>query len=123
MLDELNRYFGLLYGIEGGREKVMSPYLALIQTATNIKLASSGSKGELKFGKYQLTMKNRTMTILAQTLAIGLQAQPVIIDETNIKQPVDIELRCQMSDLNEVNKELAKYNLQLVVKGNWLRLN
>jgi thiol-disulfide isomerase/thioredoxin len=116
MLEELNRYFGSLYGIEGVKEKRMLKYLALVRTSNEDKLATKGGTPVAKYNAFWVKLQNATIAWLPTSLRIPLQLYPPIEDETGYTNMVDIELNCQLNDLNALNKELAKYGLQLVEK-------
>jgi len=116
MLDELNRYFGALYGIVGSMEKRNLKYLALVRTSdTNLSVSKGGISG-VKQDAYSLNLTNMKLGSLTYYLAIPLQKYPPIIDETGYNNKVDISLQCQLTDLDSVNKELKKYGLELVEK-------
>ncbi len=116
MRKELNEYFGRVYGIEGVLEKRKGKYLALIRTTTADKLISTGNKPMILLDKFLLKIQNKSLVSLVSGLTTPLQVYPPIFDETNYKENIDITLSCQLSDLNSINKELAKYGLQLQQK-------
>lgn len=117
MLDDLNRFFGLVYGIEGVLQEARVKYLALIRTSNADKLASKGADKFIQSDKsFHVKINNHSLAALINTLAVPLQKHPRVINETGYNGNVDIELNCVLSDLNAVNIELAKYDLRLVEK-------
>ena len=116
MIDELNRYFGSLYGIEGVIEKRNTQCLALIRTTQDDKMASKGGAKNHEISKFKLKIQNYPIRSLILLLRQPLQLQPFIIDETNYKGYVDLDINCQLSDLNSLNAELEKYGLKFVEK-------
>ena len=115
-LAELNRYFGALYGIEGVLEKREQRYLALLRTTDEDKLASKGGQPGVQQNSYFIKMTNVSMNRLFYALARPLQKHPIIVDETGYKQKVDLEINCNLTDLESLNNELAKYGLELKEK-------
>jgi hypothetical protein len=113
MLNELNRYFGLLYGIEGVIEKRKRDYLALVRINTEEVFASKGGSPEVQKDKYSLKIRNQPMRVFAAELALPLQRYPIVINETGYAGNIDLELNGQLSDLETLNKELIKYGLEL----------
>lgn len=116
MLRELNDYFGSLYGIEGNIEPRISKYLALIRLTDDNKFASMGGDPSSSSDKLSLKIQNSTFNALVSNLALPLQKKPPIFDETGYSGRIDLELNCQLSDLEALNIELGRYGLQLVEK-------
>jgi len=116
MLEELNRYFGKLYNIEGVMEDRNVNYLALVRNSNSKELASSGGEKFIKSDKFSLRMQNLTLASLISELTLPLQLYPRVFDETGYNGKVDLELNCQLSNLKDLNKQLEKYGLQLIEK-------
>jgi thiol-disulfide isomerase/thioredoxin len=116
MLNELNQNFGALLGIEGKIEKRETKYLSLQRSNNDSAFYSKSLPSVSKKDKFSLIIKNKPMQNLVGELTMPLQRFPVIIDETDFKGKIDIELNCPLSDLNAVNKELSKFGLRLVEK-------
>lgn len=117
MLADLNRYFGPKLGIVGEIEKREGKYLALVRTGEKDLLRSSGGEpmhGSDKF--FALKIKNEKIFLLLDQLMLSLQDSPPLIDETGYSEPVDIELNCKLSNINDLNKALELYGLELVEK-------
>ena len=116
MLDELNRYFGAAYHIEGHLEKRKVKCLALVQSGYAGLLASRGIDENYISNEYHLKLSNRPVRALINFLSIRLDAYPPLVDETGYAGTIDIDLNCDLSDLRAVNQALGKYGLQLEEK-------
>ena len=77
------------------------------------KLFSNGGKPEQKWDVTGITLKNMPISSFFDMLE-GYQQDKIIINETNFKGNVDIELDCNMLELNELKKSLSKYGLDLI---------
>ena len=122
MVDDLNRYFGAVYNIEGVIEERETKYLALVRNKPEDNLASKGGKPVVKKDKFSLVMKNVPLTTLLAELTIPLQSRPPLFDETGYEGRVDIELNCSLSDLAGLQRELAKYGLRLEEKVKLMKI-
>lgn len=116
MLNELNNYFGSLYGIEGVVEKRNRKCLALVSISDTISIMSKGGKPGVSENRFYLKVQNSRINYLIAHLIKPLQLYPPIVDETNLTQKIDIELKCDLTNLSSVNLELKKYGLQLIEK-------
>jgi thiol-disulfide isomerase/thioredoxin len=116
MLEDLNRYFGRLYGIEGVIEKRNTRFLALSRMSAENRFATKGGSQIIDKSTYHLKTENVNFNILIGCLSQFLQFSPPIVDETSYQGNLDIELNCTLTNLNSVNQELAKYDLRLVEK-------
>ena len=114
MLNELNNFFKEQYGIVGSFEKRKITCLALTRTSNEIKIKSQGGPSDKSLSPYSMILKNMPLNYLSTFLSayyLNKYEHP-IIDETKIKDNIDIELNCDLTDVNEINKELRKYDLQ-----------
>lgn len=117
MLDQLNLYFGALYGIEGVIENRSNKYLALVRTSTEDKIRANEKVPQVKqVNSFYLKIQNYPAKTLVNSLVLPLQLQPMIEDETNYSGNISIEVNCRLADLKALNKELSRYDLQLVEK-------
>jgi thiol-disulfide isomerase/thioredoxin len=116
MLRNLNEYFGSVYNINGSMERRKTQCLALIKIAKNKMPDSSASKNEYAIDEYHLQLKSATVPRLISMLSINLDRLPPLIDETNDTSKFDIDLKCNLSDLNSVNSALMPYGFQLIEK-------
>jgi hypothetical protein len=117
MLNELNNYFGALFGIEGRVEKRICKYLALVCTDNEHKFADRSDKHSSTVqDKFSLVITGLPFKSLINDLTIPLQNYPILLDETGYTGNIDLELNCQLSNLIALNKELSRYGLQLIQK-------
>lgn len=117
MLRELNAFFGPLYNIEGVKEKRKIKYLSLYRIGSLDSLKTKGGdRSEKADNRYSISLRNQSLGSLIAALAYPLQTLPPIIDETGYTEKVDMDLNCQLSDLEQLNKELNKYGLRLAEK-------
>lgn len=116
MLNDLNRYFGAIYGIEGAKEKRVQKYLALVRTSQVDKLASKGGEPRVERNAFYLRMQNVYVESFIVHMMQPLQMQPYLEDETDYRGKIDMEINCKISDLKALNKELEKYDLRLIEK-------
>ncbi len=110
MLEDLCRYFG----IEAKFEKRQVPCWVLKRTSTSDKLKAKGGYPSFKtsIDETRITIQNIPMTEIPSFMMN--KKVPLIIDETNYKGNVDIELvLTDRYNLKSLNKMLAKYDLVL----------
>jgi len=116
MLADLNNYFGAVYNIVGSMERKKTKCLALVILSANKLPAPSEEKNHYTFDQYRLQLKNGSVRQLISLLSINLDRFPPLTDETSLTAKFDIDLKCNLSDLNSVNNALMAYGLQLVEK-------
>lgn len=106
----LNKDLAQVFGIKFGEEKRTVKVLVLKRTSGIDKIKSKG-EGE-GFYNIQGHFNNIPLNRLAHYLAdAGL---PPMVDETNYKYPIDLDLKItSWKDLNSINKELKRYDLNL----------
>lgn len=117
MQQDLNTYFGDLYGTYGRIVKKEMKCLVLVKTSDDIKLTTKGGKPEESDNKFYFHIKNNFLAWLSFKLRnyyMQLSTMP-IIDETGIKNPIDLDINCDLENLEEVNKALEKYGLKYIV--------
>ena len=114
MQDQLKSFFSD-YHI--GLEKRKVKCLALVRTSTADKLRTSGGEPSAYFDGFGCKLKSCYLSVFISRMQVPLQTNPLpLLDETGYKSMVDLELTANMSDLNDVNKALARYDLQFVEK-------
>jgi len=116
MLQDLNNYFGAMYNIVGGMERRKIMCLALIKTSKNKIPDTSATKIKYAIDQYHLQLKNASARQLIGLLSINLDRFPPLIDETHDDAKMDIDINCNLSDINSLNKALIPYGLKLVEK-------
>lgn len=116
MLADLNRYFGIKYGIVGTLEKRKIKCLVLIRTSFDDKLIKTKTdNSESNTNTYSFSMRNRPIDNFISSLKQFMQLSPPLIDGTNFKGNVDIEINCKLiENLPCINKELERYGLKFV---------
>ncbi|WP_233164646.1 thioredoxin family protein [Pedobacter sp. ASV28] len=116
MLDDVNRYFILKYGIEGIREKRKVKCWTLTSNGNDILFKTTGLKPYIDIDKNKIGIKVVNSSIDEfmfwwLTYSIGHSVKYPIINETNYHLPVDLDLKVDQSDFEIVKKELAKVGL------------
>jgi Thiol-disulfide isomerase and thioredoxins len=113
MLDELNKYFGNLYGIEGVIEKRKTNCLVLKKISEDDKIAAKSYTESQKQNSFIFELKGSYIADLVAGLTQSLRNYPPIVDETKYTGKIDISLICNLSDLRSVNTKLKEYGLKL----------
>lgn len=116
MEQDLKRYFCNLYDIEVIREKRMVKCLVLVRTSEDDRLATKGGQPDIVTNSFTFKMTNQYLWKMIQrfyTYYFQLLPTPVI-DESGYLGRVDIELTCNLSKVEDVNKELNRYGLKFV---------
>lgn len=121
MLDDLNRYFGAMYGIEGVIQDRSQKYLSLVRIGSENLLNTKGGNSVATSDAFSINIRNGSMGQLVVQLFKPLQLHPFIIDETGYTGSFDMYLECQLSDLSALNRQLAKYGLSLEAKEKLMR--
>ncbi|TRW21938.1 TlpA family protein disulfide reductase [Flavobacterium zepuense] len=112
--DDLDRYFAKPLGIKIELEKRPVVCDILIMTDST-KLKTLGGKPVEEHDAYTYKQRNRTLGWFKNQLTYFWQGSGrSIINETNYKGKVDLDLNCKMSDKIELNKKLAKYGLKVI---------
>jgi thiol-disulfide isomerase/thioredoxin len=117
MLEDLNRYFGSLYGIEGSFEKRKVKCLVLERTSKQNKLTTNGGEQSIQHSPYNFNMVNTPLYLLGEFLST-YYLHKITVDQTGYKGNFDISLNCDLTDLKAINTELARYDLQFVESEN-----
>ncbi|HWZ15448.1 MAG TPA: TlpA disulfide reductase family protein [Mucilaginibacter sp.] len=114
---DINSRFNALLGITASLEKRKVKCLILIRTSNIDKIASKGGEEEMTADAYHFHLKNNEFNWLMARLAtyyFQLSPEP-LVDETGFaKFAADLDLHCKMSNVEDVNKELAKYDLKFI---------
>lgn len=103
-LNQLSPYRGILT-----RKRIHC--LVLRKTHTQIPESQGGERLNQLDESNQLTMRNAQMLALSGRLNNAFKV--LILDETGIAYPMDLNLTLHENDLEGTNKELAKYGLTL----------
>ena len=116
MQQDLNRFFGGVYGMEGKIEKRIIKSIVLIQTKAGVQ-KSTGVKKKYERIDSVRNFINYPFRGIVQLLAESLEDMSLplaFIDESGFTGQVDIQLIGKMSDLPEVRKQLLKYGLDII---------
>ncbi len=110
-VNDLNRFFP---EIAVTRELMWRKCLVLVRTSDKDKIRTKGGTPDVKADLFAYDLTNHSIMRFISEMDIKfLQGQAYsIIDGTNYTAPVDLSLRANLSDLNEVNKALALYDLK-----------
>ncbi|MEN7547367.1 redoxin domain-containing protein [Rapidithrix thailandica] len=99
-------------------EKRMQPCLALIRTTKEDNFQSKGGNPSASFSAFRARMVNTSLKrLVAQLSTVYLQHLPYpVIDRTGYSGKVDLALDASLSKVEELQKALAPYGLDLVKK-------
>jgi hypothetical protein len=118
MLNDLNRFFTIQFGITGQIEKRVLP--AFVLKLKNSKLLQSIT-GETKYQELEGKTIFRSypfssIIIKLKTLFEDMKMPVVFIDETGIgpKLKVDMDINGELKDIENLKKELIRYGLKIV---------
>jgi thiol-disulfide isomerase/thioredoxin len=111
MLEDLNRYSDY----EGRIVKQKMNCLILRSIAGEAKLSTKGGKIDNRpWDPDSLHLSNASVQDLVVWINNAEGLQQVVLDETMYTGKIDISIHAKRADLPAVQKELAKYNLELV---------
>lgn len=117
MTKELNHYFGNTLNIEGRIEKRKLTCYILKKTDRKAEqLISKSAQWQREENAYYFKIKKLPVEELLLSLSFFYQQHSPypILNETNLKEPVDMELNARLSDMDAVNAALEKYGLKFV---------
>jgi hypothetical protein len=129
MLEDLNRYFGALYGAKGGLEKIKIPCFVLVRTTKEDKLATQTKGSDYKIepiterGMRLVRYHNRPLkeciaSALRQMMANPQNTFTLLLDETEYKNNVDIVLPVEQelgdAPFEKIRESLAPYGLDII---------
>jgi thiol-disulfide isomerase/thioredoxin len=111
--DDLDRYFSKPLMIDAGFEKRLAASDVLNISANKISLNTNGQVAFERHDAYSYKQQNLPLSHFIDLLQTYFwqNSDRGLFDETGIKGNVDLELNCNMNDIDAVNKELAKYGL------------
>jgi hypothetical protein len=115
MLQDLNYYFGKTYNINVEMKTRKVKYRALTRTDKSKKIEISLATSDLTMDSSSLIVKGFTIEDFLQTLADNylLGSSQPLLNQTNYYGNIQVSLRGNLSNLNELNMELGKYGLTL----------
>lgn len=114
MQQDLINYFPA-YSV--GLEKRIVKCLTLVRTSNVDKIKSLGGKPEASFDRFKASVTNCYLNVLIARMQFYLQGHPLpLADETGYLGKTDLIINASLSNINELNKELQKYDLKFVEK-------
>lgn len=117
-IDDLNRFFGSKFNIEGVKEKRTVTCWVLRRIKGCNPSVSKGGKPDVTVDveNGNLHLVNSTVTeFMFWWMNMALYAYDIpIVDETELKAPIDLDITCNLKDPISVNKALNKHGFQLV---------
>jgi thiol-disulfide isomerase/thioredoxin len=114
MLNDLNRFFELHYGITGHIEKREVTCLVLSRVNNSYSLESKGGEPVFKSDDAHLILKNLPISSFVLLLANQhRKLQTPILDETGYQTPIDLTLNADTGNLEALRKELLKSGLDI----------
>ncbi|MFT4092053.1 MAG: DUF3738 domain-containing protein [Niabella sp.] len=116
MQQDLNRFFKQHRGVIAQRETRELPALALTVKNKNLLATKGGKSKYQKVGDSTYTFSNTPFNTIANTLQDALEDMNkpvVVIDETGFTGNVDMILYGNLGDAGNVQKQLARYGLEL----------
>lgn len=113
-LEDVNRYFGALYNIEGKMEKRKAMQYSLIRTSNNDKITTTSKEFENSVDQYHLKLVGHSAWIVEDMKKFQQLSKYPLVDKTGLDTIIDIELNCNLSDMNAINQELKKYDLKFI---------
>lgn len=115
MTKDLNRYFAVTLGIEGVMEKRKTKCMVLINTSKQNKFAAKNNVNEFESTRFHYKNRGGNLNHFIYTLSLSMQnITTPLIDGTNYKGKIDMDLSCDTHNLDSVNAALEKYDLKFV---------
>jgi hypothetical protein len=98
--------------------------LVLERTSASDKLASKNGPVKTTFDQAGCSLRNTSIKTLTGMLAvIYMQGSPMpVVDQTGYEGPVDLDLEADLTDVNQLNTALAKYDLRFVARDQPIEL-
>lgn len=90
----------------------------LIRTSKNDKIASKGGKPANSFSGNSIELVNVPIRALLNPLKVKFMSKSdlFLVDETRYSGTVDMSIHADLSNMEEINKALATYDLQFIKK-------
>lgn len=111
------RLDGYFRAYSASLEKRHVKCLALVRTSAVDKLKSAGGKPAVVQDAFGAKFENCYLRVFMSRMQLPLQFNPLpLVDETGYTGKADIELSGDLSNLSELNSELAKYDLRFEEK-------
>jgi thiol-disulfide isomerase/thioredoxin len=110
---DIDANFSIPFGISADLEKRIIPSDVLMLKDSSRLKRSTGGKPFEEHDAFSYKQQNLPLSKFVGLLSsyFWQLSSKAIFDETKFKEPVDIELNCNMNDFDAVNKALTKYGL------------
>src|SRR5205085_5233684 len=118
MQEDLNRYFGSLFNIEGKIEKRKLRAIILIKTA-DVALSTAGIQTYSEITDSCSEWKNLPFQYVLTRITEGIEninAGCVFVDETGIDNNLNVDMRLtgNLKDIQNLRKQLQLYGLSII---------
>jgi thiol-disulfide isomerase/thioredoxin len=117
---DLDRYFGIPLGIDASIEKrEVKQCMVLEKIGSTEALKTNGEKPREDYDRYNYKIQNLSFRTFFSRLSgyyLQLTDMPVL-DKSGIHENIDLELKCNMTDIKELNQALKKYGLMFTTKA------
>lgn len=112
MEEDINRYFGALFKVNGSVEKRKTKCWVLTTLKDTSLMVSKGERGATIINDAMYKVINSSFVYFSRVLNGRLQDTGLpVVDETGIKGNVDMQLNCNLTDIPKLKKELARYGI------------
>jgi len=113
--NDLDRYFAKPMGFNVSVEKRLDTNVTALIVIDPKKLGTIGGKSFEKHDRYSYMQQNESLSTFLRTMnSYFLQgAKTTILDRTGYNKPIDLQLNCDMTNLNQIDIELQKHGLRL----------
>ena len=116
-VNELNRFFGARYGIEAVKERREVDCWILKKTSAEKELGTKAAKFEFRFDEYlrSIEVKHTTINAFLYLWLMHFQywLKLPVVDETGFNEPIDLSLKADPKDFEQVAEQLKTYGLIL----------
>ncbi|WP_158993860.1 redoxin family protein [Mucilaginibacter sp. L196] len=113
---DLDRYFGEPLGIEAEIENRMVPSDVLVRISGSETMKESDDNSEEEHDAFFYKQKGEPISALINRLQgyYWQTSDSPVFDESGLKGKYNIDIECNMNDLDLVNAQLAKYGLKFI---------
>jgi thiol-disulfide isomerase/thioredoxin len=119
----LDDYLKTQHIAAGFEDREAEEYM-LTRVSADDKIKSKGGTEQREMGSYSLSFKNTSLNYFLfrlQTYYLQLSPIPITDTEDLDNEKVDMDLSCDMKDINSINKALKPYGLQFIKEKTQLK--
>lgn len=111
---DIDRYFAKSIGFDTRIEKRMDSNANVLRCVDTTKLITSGGRAEETHDRFSYNQHNLPLSHLIGILSSYYfqNKKTSFVDKTGFKKPVDIEINCDMANVDSINEQLKKYGLK-----------